>query len=75
MTATTGQSPTRGRRKSYMLRVDEALFDELKKWADQEFRSVNGQIEMILKRAVDERRKRPGRESDDGQDILHDSSL
>jgi hypothetical protein len=48
----------KGKRKSYLLRIDEALWDELNKWADQEFRSVNGQIELILKRAVDERRKR-----------------
>ncbi len=45
------------KRKSYLLRIDEDLWNELNEWAGQEFRSVNGQIELILKRAVDERRK------------------
>jgi hypothetical protein len=47
----------KGKRKSYLLRIDEALWDDLNEWAAQEFRSVNGQIELILRRAVDERRR------------------
>ncbi|WP_145925545.1 Arc family DNA-binding protein [Dehalogenimonas formicexedens] len=47
------------RRKSFLLRIDERLLTELNRWADQEFRSLNGQIEMILQRAVNDRRKRP----------------
>ena len=46
-------------RKSYLLRIDEELWNRLNEWAGQEFRSVNGQIELILKRAVEERRSRP----------------
>ncbi len=49
------------KRKSYLLRIDEDLWNELNEWAGQEFRSVNGQIELILKRAVDERKKRRGK--------------
>ncbi len=48
----------KGIRKSYLLRIDEELWNELSEWAGQEFRSVNGQIELILKRAIDERKKR-----------------
>ncbi len=48
----------KGNRKSYLLRIDEDLWNELSEWASQEFRSVNGQIELVLKRAVDERKKR-----------------
>ncbi len=48
----------KGRRKSYLLRIDEDLWNDLNKWATQEFRSVNGQIELILQRAVDERKKK-----------------
>jgi hypothetical protein len=44
-------------RKSYLLRINEELWDNLNKWADQEFRSVNGQIELILQRAVEEWKK------------------
>ena len=55
---TMSQSPMKGKRKSYLLRIDEDLWEELNQWASLEFRSVNGQIEMILKRAVDDRKKR-----------------
>ena len=44
-------------RKGYLLRIDRKLWDELNRWAGHEFRSVNGQIELILKRAVDEHKK------------------
>ncbi len=47
----------KGKRKSYLLRIDEELWNDLNEWAGQEFRSVNGQIEIILQRAVDERKK------------------
>ena len=44
-------------RKSYLLRINEDLWNELNQWAEQEFRSLNGQIELVLQRAVEERRK------------------
>jgi hypothetical protein len=47
----------KGQRKSYLLRINEDLYGELNRWAEQEFRSLNGQIELILQRAVEERRK------------------
>ncbi len=48
-------------RKSFLLRINAELWDELSRWAAEEFRSVNGQIEFVLQRAVDERRgKRRG---------------
>jgi hypothetical protein len=34
------------------LRISEDTFAKLSKWADDEFRSVNGQIEMILDKAL-----------------------
>ena len=55
----------KGKRKRYLLRIDEDLWNKLSEWASQEFRSVNGQIELVLKRAVDERKKRR-REGEDG---------
>ncbi len=62
------ESPMKGKRKSYLLRINDELFEELSRWADQEFRSVNGQMELILQRAVDEhkkgRSKRQERESE-----------
>jgi hypothetical protein len=44
-------------RKSFLLRMDPALWAELEAWAQAEFRSVNGQIEYLLQQAV-QRRKR-----------------
>lgn len=57
MNVVNQERPMKGKRKSYLLRIDEELWDELNAWAEQEFRSVNGQIEQILQRAVNERKK------------------
>ena len=43
-------------KKAFLLRVDPKLWDELQGWAAQELRSVNAQIEYILKEAVNRRR-------------------
>ncbi len=45
-------------RKSFLLRINPALYEALAAWAGQEMRSVNGQIEFVLQKAVDERRKK-----------------
>jgi len=39
-------------RKAFLLRIDPALWAELEAWAQDELRSVNGQIEYLLKQAV-----------------------
>ena len=39
-------------KKTFVLRISEDTFKKLSKWADDEFRSVNGQIEMILDKAL-----------------------
>lgn len=41
-------------RKPFLLRLDEATYDAVKKWADDELRSVNAQIEFILRRALEQ---------------------
>ena len=43
-------------RKPFLLRMDPALWAELEAWAQAELRSVNGQIEYLLKQAVAKRR-------------------
>ncbi|MDP8243386.1 MAG: PTS ascorbate transporter subunit IIC [Candidatus Hinthialibacter antarcticus] len=45
------------KRKSFLLRMDPKLWDEINAWADKELRSVNGQIEFLLREAVNRRRK------------------
>jgi hypothetical protein len=39
-------------KKTFVLRIDDETFSALAKWAEDEFRSVNGQIEMILDKAL-----------------------
>jgi hypothetical protein len=43
-------------KKSFLLRVDPELWKELEKWAQDEFRSVNGQIEYVIKQALQKRK-------------------
>lgn len=44
-------------RKSFLLRIDPRLWAELEAWAQQDLRSINGQIEFVLREAVARRRK------------------
>jgi hypothetical protein len=43
-------------RKPFLLRIPPDLWRELEKWASDDLRSVNGQIEFLLKQAVAKRR-------------------
>jgi hypothetical protein len=52
-------------RKSFLLRIDPALWAEVEAWAQDELRSANGQIEYVLRQAVQKRKggqaqKNPG---------------
>jgi hypothetical protein len=44
-------------RKSFLLRMDPNLYEALEGWAQQELRSLNSQIEYLLKEAVAKHRK------------------
>ena len=46
-------------RKPFLLRMDKAVLDALQRWADDELRSVNGQIEFLLAKAVKEAGRAP----------------
>lgn len=39
-------------KKSFVLRIDQATYAALEKWAADEFRSVNGQIEMLIDQSL-----------------------
>jgi hypothetical protein len=41
-------------RKPFLLRVDREVLEAVQRWADDELRSLNGQIEFILRRAIKE---------------------
>lgn len=46
-----------GKKKQIPLRISAELFDELSRWAESDFRSVNGQIEYLLTECVKSRKK------------------
>ena len=43
-------------KRKFLLRIDSDLWDDLQSWAADELRSVNGQIEYILRQAARKRR-------------------
>jgi len=45
-------------RKQFLLRIDPKLWADLEKWSADELRSVNAQIEYILKQAVEKRKSK-----------------
>ncbi len=52
-------------RKSFLLRIDPVLWAELEAWAADELRSVNGQVEYVLRQAVQKRKKAAAAVADD----------
>jgi hypothetical protein len=46
-------------RRQVLLRLDPAVHDALARWAGDEFRSVNGHVEMLLRRALTEAGRMP----------------
>lgn len=49
-------------KKSFLLRVDPALWAEIERLAAQELRSANAQVEYLLREALQRRGRRPGAE-------------
>ncbi|MGW7052515.1 hypothetical protein [Streptomyces sp. NPDC054887] len=60
----TDEAPQRKRpqqqRKQVLLRLDPAVYDALARWASDELRSANAQIEFLLRRALSESGRLPG---------------
>jgi hypothetical protein len=50
-------------RKPFLLRLDPALFEALQRWANDDLRSLNGQIEFLLRDAL----RQAGRQKDPSQ--------
>ncbi len=56
-------------KKQIPLRLSKSLYDELARWAEDDFRSLNGQIEYLLTEAVRKRRKPEEKEDkEDGEE-------
>jgi hypothetical protein len=62
-------------RKPFLLRIDRSVLEALQRWADDDLRSVNGQIEFVLRNALRSAgrepsvttRRPPRRRVDDGK--------
>jgi hypothetical protein len=52
-------------KKSLLLRLSPKMWEEINRWAEEEFRSVNGQIEYVLQEALN-KRKKSSRKNEDG---------
>ena len=52
-------------RKQFLLRIDPQLWTDLERWAAEELRSVNGQIEYVLRQAVVKRKGFDGKQMTD----------
>jgi hypothetical protein len=50
------------KRKSFVLRIDPELFRQVEKWADDEFRSVNGQLEWMIYKSLRDNKRLPKKE-------------
>jgi len=56
-------------KKTFVLRLDEEVYKALEKWAADEFRSVNGQLECIIDASLKQAgRKKPGEKKKGGQE-------
>jgi len=53
-------------RKTFLLRIDEETFEQLRRWASDELRSLNGQIEFLLRQALRERGRGGAEDSPSG---------
>ena len=47
------------KKKSFVLRVEPEMFKEIEKWADDEFRSVNGQLEWMINKSLKDAKRVP----------------
>ena len=52
-------------KKNFVLRIDEDMYKALEKWAGDEFRSVNGQIEWLIDKALKESGRRKSSDKGD----------
>ncbi len=52
-----------GQKKAFPLRLEPATYDALQRWADADLRSLNGQIEYLLRQALRQSKRLPDPEA------------
>jgi hypothetical protein len=56
-------------RKPFLLRIDGSVLEAVRRWADDDLRSLNGQIEFLLRSSLARARRRvDSREADEGEE-------
>ena len=56
-------------RKPFLLRMDPRVLAALQRWADDDLRSVNGQVEYLLRRALHDAGRAPGADGEGGPSL------
>ena len=60
-------------RKPFLLRLDPTVYDALQRWAGDELRSLNAQIEYLLKEAARRAGRKTGNRQSEGSDPAPDA--
>ena len=60
-------------RKSFLLRLDPATHEALQRWADADLRSLNSQIEFLLRRALRDAGRLPETEPDKAEEEVNET--
>ena len=55
-------------RKAFLLRIDPTVLDAVQRWANDDLRSLNGQIEFLLRRVLKEAGRDAKRDKDSAKD-------
>ena len=53
------------KKKAFALRIDEEMIKSIEKWASDEFRSTNGQIEWMLMQSLKDAKREPKKKSEE----------
>lgn len=56
------------KKKSFVLRIDPETFKAIEKWAADEFRSTNGQIEWMLHKMLQDAKRLKQKQDNEGKD-------
>jgi hypothetical protein len=54
-------------KKSFLLRIDREVLDALQKWASDDLRSLNGQLEFLLRDALKRAKRKPKQSAPDAR--------
>lgn len=57
-------------RKPFLLRMDRQVLDALQRWANDDLRSLNGQIEFVLRRALKDAGRLPDKQAADDNEPM-----